>query len=91
MVTAMKERVHDLDRSTTLSNAKVIPSATFTIDPDVVSSIVDQLSRLGQMRPVPVEAPSACARSEVIPLRVVSSLISFPLSSLCLGYSVFLG
>ena len=91
MVTAMKERVHDLDRSTTLPNAKVIPSATFTIDPDVVSSIVDQLSTLGQVKPVPVKAPSACARSEVIPLRVVSSLLSFSLSSLCLGYSVFLG
>ena len=59
MTAMMKTRVHDLDCSAVLpTGAKVVSTLTFTIDPQAVSRIEEELAHLGQFSVTPVVAPS---------------------------------
>ena len=74
MATVLTARVHDLDRSSTLpDDFKVVSVAGFTIDLEIVSSIEEKLSSLGQVMRVPVDAPPARTYAEVRQLSVSCS------------------
>ena len=53
MTSPMKTRVKELDCSATLPvDAKVISTVTFVIDPEAVSRVERELSKLGQLKVV---------------------------------------
>ena len=56
MTSAMQTRVNDLDCNAALPvDAKVISTVTFVIDPEAVSRVERELSKLGQVKLVPVD------------------------------------
>ena len=56
MTSAMQTRVNDLDCNAALPvDAKVISTVTFVIDPEAVSRVERELSKLGQVKVVPAD------------------------------------
>ena len=56
MTSAMQTRVNDLDCNAALPvDAKVISTVTFVIDPEAVSRVERELSKLGQVKLVPAD------------------------------------
>ena len=57
MATLLKSRVYGLDRSAILpTGTKVHSTMTFTIDPQAVSRIEQELAHLGEIIAIPVDA-----------------------------------